>query len=443
MSRWLITNARLVSDGESIETDVRIERGRIDRIDGEMSARPRETVVDARGRYLLPGMIDSRVHFREPGLTRKGNIATESRAAVAGGITSFLDLPDTRPATTTRRALADKFSRAQGRSTANYSFYLGADCQNLDEVRATSTADACGLSACVGGAGRSDVIDDADRLAELAAATPLLMTLYGEHSQIVEANRAQALARDGVELPPAAHARIHSREASRAALDMARRLAGNPQVHVACISTAEEAEALESGTLEGKRLSTGVCLPHLYFMDADYDTLGNLIKCDPAIKRAADRRALRQALAQDRIDIIASGHAPHLLRDKGPRYAAANAGLPVVQFALPVAWALVAARIISPEKLIEKVAHNPALRFRLAERGFAREGYWADLVLMDSGRRCQVDEQTQLSQCGWSPFAGRKLPATVAATWVNGRLVWREGLLTGQVPGRRLEPVQG
>lgn len=440
MSRWLITNARLVGDGETIETDVRIERGRIDRMDGELSARPRETVVDARGRYLLPGMIDSQVHFREPGFPGKGNIATESRAAVAGGVTSFLDLPDTRPATTSRRALADKFSRAQGRSTANYGFYLGADAGNLDEVRAATRAEACGLSVCVGGAGRNDVIDDPDRLAELVAATPLITSLHGEHADIVETNRAHALSRHRGELPAAAHPGIHSGEAARAALDMAARLPGNSHAHVPGVSTAGETEALRAGALEGKRLSAGVLLPHLYFMEADYESLGNLLKCEPAIRTADDRTALRRALSDDRIDIIASGHAPHELREKGPRYAAAAPGMPVVQFALPVAWSLVAARILDPEKLVEKTAHNPALRFGLAERGFAREGYWADLVLLDTHRRCDVDTQAQLSQCGWSPFSGRKLPATVAATWVNGRLVWREGLLTGQVPGCRLAP---
>ncbi|NBB92140.1 MAG: amidohydrolase family protein [Gammaproteobacteria bacterium] len=443
MSRWLITNARLVSDGETTETDVRIERGRIDRIDGELSARPRETVVDARGRYLLPGMIDSWVHFREPGLTRKGNIASESRAAAAGGITSFLDLPDTLPATTSRRALADKFSRAQGRSTTNYSFYLGASAGNFEEVRSITAGEAGGLCVCVGGHGRDDVVDDPERLTELVAATSLPVTLHGESNSIVAGNRTQALARHDGELPASIHAEIHSREAARAALELARPLAQERVVHVAGISTLEETEALDAGDLRDKRLSASVCLPHLYFMDADYDTLGHLLKTDPAIQTATDRRALRRALADNRIDIIASGHAPHLLREKGPRYNAAAAGMPVVQFALPVAWSLVAARMLAPEKLVEKIAHNPARRFGLAERGFAREGFWADLVLLDAGRRCEVGKQALLSQCGWTPFAGRKLPATVTATWINGKLVWREGLLTGQVPGRRLETGPG
>ncbi|WP_376694585.1 amidohydrolase family protein [Wenzhouxiangella sp. EGI_FJ10409] len=442
MSRWLITNARLVNEGETIETDVRIERGRIDRMDGGLSARPRETVVDARGRLLLPGMIDTHVHFREPGLTRMGNIATESRAAVAGGVTSFLDFPDTRPMTTTRRALADKFSRAHGRSTANYGFYLGATSGNGDEVRATGRSEACGLSICVGGAGLNEAIDDPAMLAALVAESTLLPVLHGENGEIVEANRSRAMSRHGGELPASVHSEIHSREASRAAFDLAAGLPGDKPMHVASVSTGEVAEALNSGEVTQKRLSAGVCLPHLYFMDADYDALGNLIKYDPAIQSDADRSALRRALADDRIDIIASGHAPQLLRDKGPRYTAAASGMPVIQFALPVAWSLVAARMLSPERLVEKVAHNPARRFGLAERGFAREGCWADLVLLETARRCVVDEQSLLSQCAWTPFAGRKLPATVAATWVNGRLVWRDGLLTGQVPGQRLQPRQ-
>jgi len=443
MSRWLITNARLVNEGETIETDVRIERGRIDRIDGELSARPRETIVDARGRLLLPGMIDTEVHFREPGLTRKGNIGSESRAAVAGGITSFFDLPDTRPATTSLHALADKFSRARGRSTANYSFYLGAAAGNLAEIRAAAPEDACGLSICVGGSGQNDVIDDPDRLAEQVAASALLPSLHGENTGIVAANRARILARQNNQLKASVHPQIHSREASRAAVDLANQLAGSAPVHVAGISTIEETNVLAPGSVQHKRVSASVCLPHLYFIDADYETLGNRLKCDPAIKTGADRTALRRALADDRIDIIASGHAPHLLSDKGPSYPAAATGMPLVQFALPVAWSLVAARMLSPEKLVEKIAHNPARRFGLAERGFAREGCWADLVLLDPGRRCEVGEQVQLSQCGWSPFAGRKLSATVSATWVNGQLVWREGLLTGQVPGRRLERSAG
>lgn len=442
MTRWLITNARLINEGTTNEVDVRIERGRIGRIDGELRARPREMVVDARGRYLSPGMIDSQVHFREPGLTRKGSIATESRAAVAGGITSFLDFPDTQPSTTHRAALADKFSRANGRAMANYSFYLGVEVGNTDIPRSLTASEACGVTIRLGGQGESGgAIDDPRRIADLVEECRLPVTLHGERGDWVEANLDRALQRHAGNPAPAAHADIHSVAACRVACAMAAEIAGAGagRVHVAAIASAQELEYLVSGSIGDKALSSAVCLPHLYFMEADYDSLGNLLKCDPPIRSARDRAALRRALADDRIDLIATGHAPHLLRDKPQAYQAAAAGLPVVQFALPAAWSLVASRALSPAKLIEKLAHNPARRFGVAERGFAREGYWADLVLLDDTRRCEVDRQTQLSQCGWSPFSSRKLPATVSATWVNGELVWRDGLLTGRVPGHKLD----
>lgn len=441
MTRWLITNARLINEGTTSEVDVRIERGRIGRIDGELRARPREMVVDARGRYLSPGMIDTQVHFREPGLTRKGSIATESRAAVAGGITSFLDFPDTQPSTTHRAALADKFSRASGRAMANYSFYLGADGDNLETLQPLTRDETCGVTIGIDGRGSDPAVADAQRAAEIAASAGLPVTVHGEHRDLVEANLNRVLQGSGGNPPPSAHAEIHSAEAGREACRLAAEIAasGVARVQVAAISSNAELDELAAGAERGASVSAGVCLPHLYFMDADYDTLGNLLKCDPPIRSSRDRRALRCALADDRIDLIATGHAPHLLRDKPHAYQAAASGLPVVQFALPVAWSLVAARTLSREKLVEKLAHNPARRFGLADRGFVREDYWADLVLLDDQRRCEVDKQTQLSQCGWTPFASRKLPATVSATWVNGELVWRDGLLTGRVPGRKLE----
>jgi dihydroorotase len=440
MSRWLITNARLVNEGDIIETDVRIGRGRIDRIDGELSAGPRETVVDARGAYLLPGMIDTRVHFREPGLTRKGNMASESRAAVAGGVTSFLDLPDTRPTTTSLNALADKFSRAHGRATANYSFFLGFDGTNHDEVRSAGAASACGLSIRVDGSGRAGPLSDPEHLARLISDSELLACLHGEDEALVETNRRRLLEAHGGELTPQMHPLIHIAEAERIAVEHARTVTGltDRSVHVTALGSAANLDPLDRGPLEHKQLSAAVDLPQLYFMEADYRALGNLIKNEPPIRSAEDRLALRRALADDRIDLIDSGHAPQLLRDKGLDYVSAVPGMPLVQFALPAAWALVASRMLTPARLVDKIAHNPARRFRIADRGFVREGYWADLTLLDANRRCEVDRQPGLSQCGWTPFSGRKLPATVRATWVNGELVWRAGLLTGRVPGQRL-----
>ena len=344
--------------------------------------------------------------------------------------------------TTSRHALADKLSRARGRATANYGFYLGVDPDRLDEALALPAGQACGLTACVGGAASSRVVDDPRILARLVEDSPLLLSLHGEYGELVETRRRAILEAHDGELSPGEHAAIHSPEAGLAALDRAAEVLSRSQrrIHVADLGSLAETERLAALGDRGGALSAAVTLPSLYFVDADYAFLGNRIKNLPPIRGEADRRALRRGLAEDRIDMIASGHTPQLLRDKGASYSGAAAGMPVIQFALPVAWCLVAARTLTPEQLAAKIAHNPARRFGLVDRGFLREGYWADLTLIDAGRRCEVDRQPGLSQCGWSPFAGRKLPASVAATWVNGALVWREGLLTGQVPGMPLEP---
>ncbi len=440
MNRWLIANARLVNEGRVVETDIRIRHGRIERIDSELTTRAGETMIDAGGRYVMPGMIDSQVHFREPGLTRKGNIASESRAAVAGGITSYMEMPDTSPPTTTRQGLADKFSRAAGRSTANYSFYLGASKDNLEEVRATNAREACALKVFMGSSAGDLLIDKPETLAGIFEHSPLMVVTHCEDTPTIERNLAAAIARYGKDIPALAHAEIRSHDAclksTTLALELARR--HGTRLHVLHLTTAEEMALFDSGPVAGKQITGEVCIHHLYFIDEDYEALGNLIKCNPSIKTAADRRALRRALRDDRMDLIATDHAPHLLNEKTGSYEAAAAGLPLVQYALPAAWSLVASRVLTPERLVEKTAHNPAIRFQLAERGFVREGYWADLVMIDEHRRTIVDNQPMLSQCGWTPFAGRKLPATVAATWVNGHLVWRDGLLTGVVPGQKL-----
>lgn len=441
MNRWLITNARLVNEGAVTETDIRIHNGRIEQIDSGLSTRTGETAIDAAGRYMLPGMIDDQVHFREPGLTRKGNIATESRAAVAGGITSYMEMPNTSPPTTTRRALADKFSRAAGRSTANYSFYMGASNDNLEEIRATAADEACALKVFMGASTGNMLVDNPDTLAGIFEHSPLIVVTHCEDTPTIEANMAAALKRYGRDIPARAHAEIRSREACLQSSTLAVKLAQRygTRLHVLHLTTADEMALFEPGPIAGKRITGEVCIHHLYFMEDDYDELGHRIKCNPSVKTADDRKALRQALRDDRLDIIATDHAPHLLSEKTGSYETAAAGLPLVQYAVPVAWSLVAARILSPEKLVEKIAHNPATRFQIAERGFVREGYWADLIMLDGQKRTIVDQQPMLSQCGWTPFRGRKLPATIAATWVNGHLVWRDGLLTGVVPGQKLE----
>lgn len=441
MRGWLLTDARLVNEGRITETDIRIRRGRIETIGPGLRARPGETTLDAGGRYVIPGMIDDQVHFREPGLTAKGDIASESRAAVAGGITSYMDMPNTIPPTVDRTRLAEKFSRAAGRSAANYSFYFGATNDNLDEIRALDAAQACGIKVFMGASTGNMLVDDPKTLEGIFREARMIVATHCEDTPTIEANLADARNRYGSRIPPEAHAEIRSREAclksTRLALDLARN--HGTRLHVLHLTTAEEMELFEAGPIAAKQITGEACIPHLYFIDADYAELGNRIKCNPSIKTHTDRAALYRALAEDRLDIIATDHAPHLVSEKGSEYERAAAGLPLVQFTVQAAWSLVAGGYLDAPKLVEKISHNPALRFQLAERGFAREGYYADLVLVDASARTEVDTQTLLSRCGWTPFAGRSLPARVNATWVNGELVWREGLLTGAVPGLALE----
>lgn len=441
MKGWLIVNARLINEGSVTETDVRIRRGRIDQIGPNLASRHGETIVDARGRFLMPGMIDTQVNFREPGLTRKGSIASESRAAVAGGITSYLDSPDTSPPTTTRMALADKFSRAAGRSAANYSFYLGANNQNLNEIQSLGPGEACGIKVYISAGSNSLFIDSTERLEQIFQHAPTLIAAHCENKAIIEANLLAARQRYQGHIPPSAHAEIRSSEACLKSTSQAISLArsyGN-RLHLLHLSTREEIDLLEHGAMDNKSITAEASIHHLYFIDADYEALGHRLKCNPAIKSSEDRAALRQALRSGQLDMIATDHAPHLLREKKGNHESVAAGLPLVQFALPAAWSLIGARILSPPQLVEKTAHNPARRFGIAERGFVREGYWADLVMVDPENRTEVDQQTLLSDCAWTPFAGRKLPVRIAATWVNGQLVWRDGLLTGIMPGARLD----
>lgn len=441
MRGWLIVNARLVNEGRVVEADLRIRRGRIDRIGPNLASRHGETIVDARGRFLLPGMIDTQVNFREPGLTRKGSIASESRAAVAGGITSYFDTPGTSPPTTTRMALADKFSRAAGRSAANYSFYIGASDDNLEEIQKLGPNEACGVKISMGTSNASLIIDSPERLELVFQHSPILIVAHCEDMTIINSNLQAARKHYQGRIPPAAHAEIRSSEAclksTLQALSLARRHQCN--LHLLHLSSQEELDQLEFGAMDEKTVTAEASIHHLYFIDADYEDLGHRLKCNPSIKSAEDRAALRKALRSGQLDMIATDHAPHLPREKKGHYESVAAGLPLVQFALPAAWSLIAARTLTPEQLVEKTAHNPARRFRIAERGFLREGYWADLVMIDPDQRTDIDQTPQLSKCGWTPFVGRKLPARVAATWVNGQLVWRDGLLTGIVPGVRLD----
>lgn len=440
MTRLLIQNAVLVSDGRVFEADLRVRGERIERIDSGLSAQDGETVLDARGRWLLPGAIDAQVHFREPGFEHKGNLDTEPAAAVAGGVTSFLEMPNTRPPTLDNAALEDKYQRASGRSRANFGFYFGASNDNLEAVKRIDPSTTPGLKIFMGASTGNMLVDDPSILDAMFRECRVPIITHCEDTPMIDAAMAEARARWGDGIPASAHPDIRSREAcirsTRLALELARR--HGTQLHVLHISTEEELALFEPGPIEGKRITAETCVHFLRFARPDYDRLGNFIKCNPAIKDVRDRDALRRAVAEDRIDVLATDHAPHTLAEKQQPYLSAPSGLPLVQDFLLAALQTVREGHFDLPQLVRKIAHAPALRFGIAERGFLREGWYADLVLVDPDARTTVRREAVLSRCGWSPFEGGTFDARIDATWVNGQLAWDGRQLVGTPQGQRL-----
>ena len=440
MSSLLIRNARTVNEGHIDETDVLVEDGRIAAIGGGLGSRSAKRTLDAAGRWLLPGLIDDQVHFREPGLEHKADIATESAAAVAGGITSFFEMPNTRPPTLSSEALEDKYRRAAGRSRANYAFYLGASHDNEAALADIDTTTIPGVKIFMGSSTGNMLVDDPDVLARIFATVRVPIATHCEDTPTIEANERALRARHGTALEARHHPAIRTHEAcwksSSFAVELARR--HGARLHVLHLSTAREIELFEPGPIEGKQITAEACIHHLSFDERDYATLGNRIKCNPAIKTPADREALLEAVRADRIDILATDHAPHTLAEKNVAYLEAPAGLPLAQEFLPALLDLVSREALTIEQVVEKACHNVARRFSLVERGFLREGYWADLVLADPDAPTVVRDGDALSKCGWSPFAGRTLNGRVDATIVSGEIAWQDGRLTDAIAGRRL-----
>jgi dihydroorotase len=441
MSSLLIVNARLVNEGAVTETDLLVEKGRIAALGADLASRPAATVIDARGRYLLPGLIDDQVHFREPGLTHKADLATESRAAVAGGVTSFMDMPNVKPPTLTPEALEERCALAAQKSVANYAFYLGASNDNLAEIRRLEPGRACGVKIFMGSSTGNMLVDDRAVLAGIFRDAPGLVAVHCEDDAMIRANEQAWSAKYGDAIPFAEHPRIRSAEACHASSSLAVSLAREhgTRLHVLHLTTERELALFAAGPVQDKRITAEVCAHHLWFSDGDYAAHGSHIKCNPAIKTAADRAALRQALRDGVLDVIATDHAPHTLQEKARPYLQAPSGLPLVQFLLPALHALVQAGELTVEQLVEKACHNPALVFGVAERGFVREGYWADLVILDPEEPCLVTRDAVLSKCGWSPFEGVAFPGSVAATIVGGAVAWRDGEIVESCRGRRLE----
>ena len=445
MNSTLIVNARLVNEGREFDGDLRIKDGRIEQIGSGLTAGDGETVIDASGRRLLPGMIDDQVHFREPGMEYKADMAIESAAAVAGGLTSFMDMPNTNPPTLNSDALEDKYRRANGRCRANYGFYMGASNDNLADVRVIDPKATPGVKVFMGASTGNMLVDNPETLDGIFRDTPVPIITHCEDTPTIDATLALFKAKYGEDIPVECHPDIRSREAcmksTLLALSLARR--HYTRLHVLHISTAEELALFEQGPLiradgSRKRITAETCIHFLRFAREDYARLGNLIKCNPAIKDASDRDALIAALGDDRIDVLATDHAPHTLEEKARPYATAPSGLPLVQFALNAALELVHEGKLTTAQVVQKFAHAPAQLFDVSQRGFLREGYAADLVLIDD-TPYTVQRSDVLSRCGWSPFEGTTFHSRIAATWVNGHLAWDGTALLGEPIGQRLQ----
>lgn len=436
----LITNAHIINEGHETAADLLITNGRIEKIAKKIDAPAGVEVFDAGGQWLLPGVIDDQVHFREPGLTQKGDLYTESRAAVAGGTTSYFDMPNNKPAITTRKLLADKYAMAAGRSFANYAFYFGGANDNLDEIAALQPDEACALKVFMGASTGNMLVDDPRTLEGIFQRCPLMVVTHCEDTPMILANEARAREKYGEEVPIAEHPQIRSTEACYKSTELATGLAKKygANLHVLHLTTARELSFFTPGPVKGKKITAEACVHHLYFSEADYATLGTLIKCNPAIKTEADRKALLHAVMEDRIDVIATDHAPHTAEEKAQSYFKAPSGLPLVQHSLLMLIELVKRGELNLRTVVSKTSHAVADRFGIKDRGYIREGYFADLVLVDPHGTTTVKKEDILYKCGWSPVTGHTFRAKILATWVNGGLAYRDGVVNQQPLGERI-----
>lgn len=441
MQKLLITNARLVNEGTTQDVDVLIKGERIEQIAGSLKPSDNTRIIDAAGKMLLPGMIDDQVHCREPGLTYKGDLATESAAAVAGGVTSFMDMPNVDPQTTNRSALSDKYDNAKGRCWANHGFYLGATNDNIEEIKALQVGEACGIKAFMGASTGNMLVDDPGALEKLFQHAPVTVVTHCEHSPTIWDNEKEAKAIFGDDVPMHEHPKIRSANAcllsSSQAVDLAR--SHDALLHVLHLTTAIEMGLFAKGHRRNKRITAEVCVHHLWFDESHYSDFGAKIKCNPAIKTAEDRQALIKAVNEDRIDVIATDHAPHTKNEKAKSYFQSPAGLPLVQHVILCLFDMAKDGYLEYERIVDKTAHAPADIFGVVDRGYVREGYFADLVLMDSSRPYLVDQANLYAKCQWSPFEGHVFSSTVDTTIVNGQIVYTEGQLNGSAAGHRLK----
>ncbi|WP_299838199.1 dihydroorotase [uncultured Tenacibaculum sp.] len=438
---YLIQNAKIVNENRVFSGDVLIQDEIISKIADKIEPTGDETVIDANGKYLIPGMIDDQVHFREPGLTHKANIATESKAAVAGGITSFIEMPNTSPQATTQELLEDKFEIASKTSYANYSFMFGGTNDNLDELLKTNPRNVAGIKLFLGSSTGNMLVDNEEVLEKIFSSTDLVISVHCEDEGTIRKNTAEFKEKYGDDIPVKFHPIIRSEEAcylsSSKAIELAKKTGA--RLHVFHLSTAKETELFRNDIpLKDKKITAEVCIHHLWFTDADYDRKGTHIKWNPAVKTQQDKDGLWKALLDDRIDVIATDHAPHTLEEKANVYTKAPSGGPLVQHAVVALFEKVKEGVISIEKVVEKMCHNPAILFQVEKRGYIKEGYYADIVLVDPNDPWEVSRDNVLYKCGWSPFEGVTLSSKITHTFINGNLMYDNGVFNEEIKGKRL-----
>jgi dihydroorotase len=439
MNKTIIRNARVINEGEIYQADIELDGQFISRIERNGIASGQGREIDAEGHFLMPGVIDDQVHFREPGLTHKAEIYTESRAALAGGVTSYMEMPNVVPKTTTIERLEEKMGIGAARSAVNYSFFMGTTNDNLEELKKVNPKNTCGVKIFMGSSTGDMLVDDEKVLDKIFAEIPILIATHCENENRVKERMAAWIARYGEDIPAAEHAIIRDEEACWLSSSFARDLAmkHNTRLHILHITTEEELALFRNDIpLAQKRITSEVCVHHLHFTADDYASLGNFIKCNPAIKASRHREALWQALLDDRLDIIATDHAPHTLQEKQMPYTQSPSGLPLVQHSLQLMLNYASQGRIAYEKVIDKMCHKPAVCFQIDRRGYIREGYFADLVLVKPNSQYVVGNDNLLYKCGWSPLSGMVFNHTINKVWVNGTLGWDGGLTENYDPMR-------
>ena len=437
----LIKNAVIVNENNTFKGDVLIENEIIKKISKEITPTKNVKIIDAKGSYLIPGFIDDQVHFREPGLTHKANIATESRAAIAGGITTFIEMPNTVPQATTQNLLEDKFKIAAKDSYANYSFMFGGTNDNLDELLKTDPKKVAAIKLFLGSSTGNMLVDNEEILEKIFSSTKMIISVHCEDEATIKKNTAEFKAMFGDAIPIKYHPMIRSADAcylsSSKAIELAKKTGA--RLHIFHVSTEKETHLFRNDIpLEEKQITAEVCIHHLWFSDKDYDKKGTHIKWNPAVKTAADRQGLWKALLDDRIDVLATDHAPHTLEEKNNVYTKAPSGGPLVQHAIIALLEKVKEGVIPIEKAVEKMSHNPAKLFQIEKRGFIKEGYFADLVLIDTNKSQTVSKDNILYKCGWSPFEGTTFSSTITHTFVNGNLMYNNGIFNNEIKGKRI-----